>query len=341
MALLVIWSHSFALYFGSEASEPLSIVMAGTLNSGNMAVMVFFVISGFLVTRSLVSTGSIVEFMNRRVRRIYPGYIAATMVCILVVIPIFSHINNVTAYEAVKAFAANLLLRNYFPPSNVFPSNPLPHVVNGSLWSIPFEFWCYIGVVALGATGLLMRRWTLVAATIIVLIARVVFDVFEMRPGGGFVGAIIGWPYLWSKILPLFLFGVIAFAFRDVIPRRRFILFGLLGATVVSAHVSQHLESLILAPSLAYATFYCSFSRSIQLQGVSHFGDFSYGTYLYAFPIQQMIYSGWGRDMPFPAYVGLSVIFSVAAGILSWFLVERWFLSKRQPKPLTGCVVTA
>src|SRR6185295_11460845 len=118
-------------------------------------------ISGFLVTQSFVTSKSLTRFMARRIRRIYPGYLVATSICAFIVIPFFSSVRDTSALEAIKTIAANLLLRNYFPPSNAFTANPAPNVVNGSLWSIPYEFWCYIGVASLGIVGLLSRRWLL------------------------------------------------------------------------------------------------------------------------------------------------------------------------------------
>ena len=158
MAVLVVWSHSFALHEGSEKNEPLSLLLNGVYNSGNISVMAFFVISGFLVTKSFVSSRSLWRFMGRRVRRIYPGYLVATSICAFVIVPLFSSIRDLSVLEITKTLGGNLLLRNYFPPSNAFTANPVPNAVNGSLWSIPFEFWCYIGVAALGIVGLLGRR---------------------------------------------------------------------------------------------------------------------------------------------------------------------------------------
>ena len=153
MALLVVWSHSFALYLGSEDREPLSILMNGTYNSGNVGVLVFFVISGFLICHSYLNSKTVIEFLGRRVRRIYPGYIASILICAFIIIPLFSSLQliNLTFLEISKVIGLNLLLRNYFPPSDVFGGR----AINGSLWSIPYEFWCYIGLAALGAAGVL------------------------------------------------------------------------------------------------------------------------------------------------------------------------------------------
>jgi peptidoglycan/LPS O-acetylase OafA/YrhL len=115
MASLVVWSHSFALYFGTEDREPLSLILNGDYNSGNIGVMVFFIVSGFLVTQSFIATKSVRRYMEKRIRRIYPGYLVATSICAFFVIPLYSTIRNLSAPEVAKTLWANLLLRNYFP----------------------------------------------------------------------------------------------------------------------------------------------------------------------------------------------------------------------------------
>jgi peptidoglycan/LPS O-acetylase OafA/YrhL len=326
MAVAVVWSHSFALYLGSEETEPLSIVLDGAYNAGNIGVMVFFVISGFLVTRSFLNSKSIFRFMKRRVTRIYPGYMVATSICAFIIIPIYAHIMKMDTLEVVKTIGENLLLRNYFPPSNVFNANHAPQAVNGSLWSIPFEFWCYIGVAALGAISLLSRRWFLVLVTVTVLFGRVVLDLLGKKPGGGLIGFVIGWPYEWFVILPNFLFGMLAFSFRDVIPKSRSLLLVLFAAVLISSYVSLNLAHLIMPLGLAYATFYLAFTHAVPFQNAGRWGDFSYGTYLYAWPIQQMLFASFIGVMPFVAFVPLAISLSLTAGVISWYAVERWFL---------------
>lgn len=77
MALLVIWSHCFAIYYGSEANEPISRLMGGHYNAGNVGVWVFFIISGFLITHSYVRSPDLLAYLRRRVARIHPGFIVA------------------------------------------------------------------------------------------------------------------------------------------------------------------------------------------------------------------------------------------------------------------------
>jgi len=326
MATLVVWSHSFALYYGTESFEPISLALNGTYNAGNIAVLVFFIVSGFLITRSFVTSSSTKSFISKRIRRIYPGYLVATSLCAFVVIPLYSSIRDKSLLEIIKTFTLNLFLRNYFPPSNAFTANPAANAINGSLWSIPFEFWCYIGVAALGVTGFLSKKRALLVFAVLVLIGRVVLDLLGRKPGWGFIGLVFGWPYMWFIILPCFLLGMLAYCYRNYLPRSRALLVVLTAMTTAAAWISPHVTHLLLPPALAYGVFYVAFSESIRLHKVVKFGDFSYGTYLYAFTIQQMLYASLGHTLSFGGYLALSLCFSLSAGICSWFFVERWFV---------------
>lgn len=327
MALLVVWSHSFALFLGSEDNEPISLLMDGKYNAGNIGVLVFFVISGFLITHSFQRSKSLRDYMMRRIKRIHPGFIVATAICAFVVVPLYSGTMKMDASEVVKVFGLNALLQNYMPPSTAFATNPFPNAVNGSLWSISFEFWCYIFVAALGVVGLAKARWLLVTAVLAILSARVGLDILGRKPSLGIIGDIIGSPYLWTKVLPSFLFGMIAYNLRDVIPRSLGVALGLLAASLVAAHTSASAVHLIFPAAMAYGVFYLAFSP-VRLPDAAKWGDFSYGTYLYAFPIQQILAASYLSTLSFVELLGLSMILSLGAGVLSWHAVEKHFLPR-------------
>lgn len=328
MSLLVVWSHSFALYLGTESSEPGSLLFNGIYNSGKIGVMIFFIISGFLITKSFIRTKSTWLFMQGRIKRIYPGYLVATTICAFIVIPLYSSNWGLTVFEAAKTLGANLLLKNHFPPADAFAANPTPNAVNGSLWSIPYEFWCYIGVAILGMLGVLLNRWLTLFALVATLTGRVVCDILGKKPGGGIVEYVIGWPYMWLVILPSFLLGMLAYTHRDFIPRNGILLAAVIVAAITSSHLSEHLANMLVAPALAYTTFYVAFSP-VKLPETARWGDFSYGTYLYAYPIQQMLYASYGDSLNLTTYIMLSLLTALFAGVLSWHLVERHFVRRK------------
>jgi peptidoglycan/LPS O-acetylase OafA/YrhL len=331
MALLVVWSHSFALWYGTEDFEPVSLLFGGIYNSGNLGVLAFFAVSGFLITLSYERSSSALSYLKRRVLRIYPGYLVAILLCSLVIVPAFSSrsFGAVSAAE-VAGLASNLLLKGYILKSDAFGGG----AVNGSLWSIPYEFWCYLGILALGLSGFAWKKpvFPLVAGA--VMLVRVWLDMTGRHPGGGVMEAIIGYPYLWFVVLPSFMLGASIYQYRDRIVRSGWLLVALVIATIASAHLPVPdpgrtiLTCLLMPPTLAYAVFYVVFHPGIRLHNAARFGDFSYGTYLYAFPVQQMLVVLLKGKVPFALFVILSLVLSLAAGVCSWFAVEKWFLPR-------------
>lgn len=320
MAALVIWSHCFAIYYGTEDFEPISLLLNGSYNAGNVAVRVFFIVSGFLIAQSFERSSSTYSYMRKRVARIYPGYFVATAICAFIIAPAFSSTIDLSANQVLKALGLNLLLQGHMPPSDAFGTHPV-RAINGALWSIPFEFWCYIGVAAIGILGFLRYRLLLLLAAVSMMAIKGWLDLHGLKPGGGVVGVIVGWPYLWFSIGPCFLMGVLVYLYQKVLPRSPILLLSLVAALLAAAHTSKIACDFIFPITTAYATFFIAFGRA-KIPDAARYGDFSYGTYLYGFPIQQMLL---GIGLPFTAYVPVSLASGLVAGILSWHIVEKHF----------------
>jgi peptidoglycan/LPS O-acetylase OafA/YrhL len=334
MALLVVWSHCFALWLGTEDGEPISRLFGGVYNAGNIGVLAFFTISGFLITLSYERAKSPVQYLTKRVSRIYPGYLVAVTLSSLVVVPLISgwRWSDLTVGDA-QGMVSNLLLRNFIVAADRMPA------VNGALWSIPFEFWCYIGVLGLGLTGLIKWRWSYVIAAGGVMLVRIWLDATGRRPGGGMIELIIGYPYFWFNVAPPFLLGGAIYLNRDRLPRNAMVFALMLVATILASHLPiadpwRHIiTQIMLPPTLAYGILLLAFSRTVRLPDAARFGDFSYGCYLYGFPIQRLI-EHYGRgSIGFGTYIALSLTLSLVAGATSWYAVERWFLPRLRRQP--------
>src|SRR5262245_9967431 len=170
LATFVVFSHSsHALNRGDHDLDPLLGLTWNQERLGNLAVNGFFAISGCLVTASWERSARALDYFRKRVLRIYPGFVVAWLVCILVVAPLSG--------LAWADYAANIrpgwwllkivLLRG-FGDVYVFPNNPM-HSLNTVLWSIPVEFACYILVAVVGALGILGRRRFILAMNAVVL----------------------------------------------------------------------------------------------------------------------------------------------------------------------------
>lgn len=319
LAVLVIFSHSFPLGTGSEAFEPFNVLTRGQTTGGAIAVNLFFVISGFLITQSFERSRNVFSFLSKRVRRIYPGFIVLALLTAL-----FLFHGYVSAFD----WLVQTLRLEEFHHQPIFVSNPFPGTVNGSLWSISYEFWCYIGVALLGITGFLWRGRFLVGVFSLSLLISLLFRVYPWHPGGGILGVVFGYPPFWARLLPLYLVGVVFYRFRERIPLN---IVGALLAVIalgISA-VLPPLWTLTFPIAGCYLTMWLAFNPSIHFHKFARYGDFSYGTYLYAFPIQQMIMQAIGHPTKPLLLFAIAAPFTLLAGSISWHLIEKWFLPRR------------
>lgn len=333
LAVLVIFSHSFPLALGHEDTEPLHALSGGQLTLGGLAVDAFFIISGFLITESWLRGKSGKDFFRKRVLRIYPAFAVATALGLFVVVPW-------VATRPVSAgvgdwLLATLRLRQVTPPG-LFADNPYPGPLNGSLWSISYEFWCYIGIALLGACAALRRPTLMVGLWLATIVASIVFITFQLNLGTRLFGAIFGFPPFWARLLPYYLAGAVFLLWRDRIPMTGGLAAVALAALAAGVLVAPWGVALTFPAALTYLVLYLAQVPAPRLARWAKHGDFSYGIYLYAFPIQQLLMWRFPSLTPLQLFV-LAVPPTVACAVASWHLIEKPFMrlgATRRPRVL-------
>jgi peptidoglycan/LPS O-acetylase OafA/YrhL len=326
LAVLVIFSHSYPLGTGSEVREPFVIMTHGQVTGGHFAVDLFFIISGFLITASFERSKTVWSYLKKRICRIYPGFIVAMLLCAVLALPAGGgHLSAPTPALRVLDFIRQTVQLREFSYAGAFAANPMPNAVNGSIWSIPYEFWCYIGVIVLGVIGMLRSGRALLGLFLVSIAISLVFAVLDLKPGGKILGRIFGYPPFWARLLPMYLAGVVFYRFRHRISLKAgWIALGLAG--LVLAAVLPQGWALLFPVAGAYFVLVLAFHPALRLHRWNRFGDFSYGTYLYAFPVQQMIMARIGHAIPAWKLFTLAAPLTVGCAVLSWHLVEKWFL---------------
>lgn len=334
LASLVVFSHSYPLATGTEADEPLARLTKGQLTFGSLAVDAFFILSGFLIAQSWVSAPVAGVFLKKRFRRIYPGFLVAATLGAFVVAPLFS----TAGYAAidggfVASFVGKALRLIASVPGPAFPHNPAPGTVNGSLWSIAYEFWCYILVLVCGLAGWLRRPRVLGVALAVAVAISLVFAITNIHPGGSFLGVIFGYPPFWARLLPYFLAGMAFHAGRASIPLDGR---GAVACTVLLVVASQlaHGMTVVLPLAAAYLLLWAAQLRLPLVDRFAKHGDFSYGIYLYSFPLLQIVMAWRGRPWaPLPLFA-VAWVLSIMVAVASWHLVEKRFVLRRKsPAP--------
>ncbi len=325
-AVLVILSHSFPLTRASNATEPLSVLTHGQITFGNISVWAFFVISGFLITQSWQRSPKVVKFLRRRVGRIYPGFAVAGALTALVVVPLAVD-PGASHHVSILSYVLNTLRLQIFATPPVFVHNPMANALNGSLWSVPYEFWCYLGVMTLGLTGLLRRKSVVVALFVAVLGLHLYMDITGWAPAGSFLGQIFGYPPFWATVLPFYLAGTL-FQIYGGYPLLRRPWMAAAAVVLIASNFLPHGLALTMPICGSYLLMGLAYLPWLHPLNLGRFGDFSYGTYLYAFPIQQfLVQHAHGQITPLTLFAEATPL-TLLAGALSWHLVERHFLQR-------------
>ncbi len=338
LAIVVIFSHSSDIVTGNIPLEPMMRFSHWQTSSGGIAVGFFFAISGFLITNSFLRSRSLWTYLKKRVARIYPGFLVCMLFCALVVVPLsgarFTH--NGFGYGALN-FVLKLFALREFNYTHAFAGNPI-HVINGSIWTISNEFYCYIWVAILGVAGLLRKRSLVLGMFLVSLVGHeaVLLMAKTSLSSAHAYGYLVGH----LPLSTMFLAGMVFFLYRDKIPHKTSWAFASLCVLVISCKVPYAWNgSFALAGT--YLLFWFGFNPNVRIHHTARFGDFSYGTYLYAFPIQELITQKLGSQAnPFILFL-IATPATLVAAILSWHAVERWFLSDGRKHGLDAPILAA
>lgn len=321
-AVGVLISHAYPIALGQDALQPLQSVLGVTL--GTVSVYVFFVISGFLITQSFDRSRYISNWLSARIMRIFPGLLVAVSLTALVLGPALTT-HGLAAYLSDPAIPG-YLLRNLtlvslqYELPGVFQDNPYGGAINGSLWTLVHEVACYIGVLIVGVLGLIRSRWGLSAALLLYLAGYLVL---------GSVADENDLPHKIAQFRNLslpFAIGTAFYAWRDKIRVSWLIGFLLLPAVYVSHGTALQKETFVLV--LAYWILLVSFLPGGALRLYNKIGDYSYGVYIYAFPMQQLIASLFDQTGPVQNML-LALPLTVLLAAASWHYVEKPSLGLR------------
>lgn len=307
-ALAVLISHHYALTAQAEPS------FLGLHSWGGTAVIVFFVISGYLVTSSWYNDPSALRFAQRRILRIWPAF---TVVVVVTAYGLGAWVTSLPLMEywkhqATLDYLLNLRLKLHYVLPGVFESNPYARGVNGSLWTIPLEVRCYVVMALAGLLGLMRFRsvWMILIAAYLVW--------FMAKGNADFTGKV----NYGRELSAYFLAGSALYLLQSQWERRPavWLFMACTGAAALWIIGWHHTALLLLLPLLV---LYVGTRSTAVVRRFGRWGDPSYGIYLIAYPAQQTVIHFFWPELGFFGTLGLATAITIALGYASWHGIEK------------------
>lgn len=324
-AWFVIVSHSYVLN-GDGATDPLFEMTQQTFLLSFIGVKGFFIISGYLIFKSMVVSTSIFEYLVKRVLRIFPALAVVLLVTLVAVF--FIYPNNMPPFfskkEVYAYFLGNIILfKPHFFISGIFAGLP-SSAINGSLWTIEYEFFFYLFILLFFyfRSNKKILKALLVIVVALFLMVRLAFYDWTVQ-----THFFIPLEPLFD-LGPYFLMGSLLSCFNfDTMPPKNALAAVL--SLVLVASVYFKIGHTVVYFTLPFLVIYVG-KQTSKLASWVHttMGDPSYGIYLYAFPLQQLIIY-WYRPSTLVLFVA-STIGAFIFGYLSWIFIEKKALALKQ-----------
>lgn len=315
LSVSVLVMHSIALATGSDTTiwtGPFRCIPATILP-------MFFALSGFLVTGSLQRV-KLHQFITLRLVRLIPALaveIAFSTLIIGLLVTTLSSQEYLSSHVTWKYFLNIVGYIHYLLPG-VFAENVYPDVMNGQLWTIPFEFECYFSLVILSMIAIVKRRGWFSASLVVFCLLATVFSVVTHR-GIDFSNHVPG-----RMLVASFLAAVSIYLYKDKLP-----LSNSAGVTslLVSTFLLEYPELCYLAPfPIAYATVWIGLMRLPAIP----FGDLSYGVFLFHFPVEQTLMHLFPGIHAWWLLALMALPLTAMFAWLSWTFVEHPVLSRKK-----------
>lgn len=325
-ALLVVVHHSFPLS-GTSEQDCLFYATHGLLSFSYIGVRGFFVISGFLVFPSLLRSKNLVDYFVKRVLRIYPGLFIVLSVTLFFCFFLYngsmgSFFTNKEVYTYIPVNLTLIKLQNYIP--GIFNNNIFPNAINGSLWTIVYEFTLYCTI----AFFIFLKRKTIFFQRSLLFIFIVLFFViriFQAHIETIHIGTLS--LYIFAHNAIYFYAGALlsTFDLQKIKFKLPVLIISFLAWILLLENPYFELLQYFLFPVIVlfFGTYSTKYLNSIG----EKIGDLSYGVYIYGFPIQQTL-------MHFFTLSCLQLTLAATPVILlfawfSWHFVEKTALNNK------------
>lgn len=355
LALAVVVSHSKPIGYGR--TDVGNRLFGQQSDLGSLAVVGFFVVSGFMITASggRLSVG---RFAWHRALRILPALWVSVAVTAFVAAPViyfrqhgtldglwssptgpFSYVTGMWNASAANGWDIAGIMKTGIALHTNYNGS-----FDGAVWSLPYEMSCYVVVAILAAGGVLTRARRTVPLIAAALWVTIVMNLIDAP---GWRGApsehttswhlpLLGWLISHYVIYLgfVFLVGATLQLYKDRIPVNDLLAAACLVAVVASLLLGGFF--VVGYPALCYLVIWAGLVMPRQLHWVGRGNDYSYGIYIYGFLVEQILVIFGVTRYGYPVYLGAAVAFSWVLAWFSWHLVENPALRLKNWTPAVG-----
>ncbi|MEP3654964.1 MAG: acyltransferase [Litorimonas sp.] len=313
-ASLVVLGHAFVIALRDASMEP-RVLYHYTFSY--LAVNLFFIASGFLVTKSMVYRGDTPSFISARALRIFPALIVHVLFVMIVIGPLATKAPLAEFFSDPDWYLQPLKVLTFFETNMTMPrifETNAEQLGSAPLWTLRFEVIAYIGTLAVFSLGFLRKKWMVLLQFILPSIGWVIGDtlgLFEAMP---------------ATIENLFRFGIAyglgatIYAYRDRISFSWLAL----GTLALASYVLREtaVVEVIMNTILAWLVFRIAYLRLPRFNWMQRIPDLSYGIYIYHWCVLQMLFY-WLPNLSVVELFALAFPPTVGLAALSWYIIEK------------------
>jgi peptidoglycan/LPS O-acetylase OafA/YrhL len=296
---------------GDTSSRDLVLQWLQFDYSGSLAVKFFFLLSGLVVTNSWFSNPNIGRFVAARVARVFPALIVVLMLSAYVIGPAMTSLSPgayLTSHDTLRYVVRNVMLNTTFILPGVF-ENAADRGVNGSIWTIPMECFCYLMLALVGSLCRGRNRFLFSLAVVLLAVAALSYPAGISK---------LRMPQESAPMFFYFAIGALLAVWKDKVVLNHFSVIGL-------ALLSGVFRGTAAMPYLVCGTIFASaiwLATTPLVRRLRLPGDFSYGIYLSGWPIQQILHAAFPDMGAFGNWTS-ALLLASGFGAMSWYLVEK------------------
>ena len=317
LATLVIVAHSAEILDHNRSREILTSIF-GTITFGELAIDGFFLISGYLILKSFLSSSTFKSYLLKRILRIYPGFIVASLFCIFVLIPLSGETQLIINTPTNDWLSTVLRMFTLETPQ---VNNTQYSTLNGAMWSIWLEFVCYLCIPIVYITTFNKPKTYVILAVMMMFIY-----LFTQLSGKN-----IWLPYVrldmhhTSRLMFAFLIGGLFYLLRDKVMWSKQLTIISVFLLLISLSFKNTAEiGLIIFGGYLLFNFALNYKNKF-LNSIGGKVDISYGVYLYAWPVQIYVVKYYPQVNLYILML-VTLIAASILGYLSWTFVEKPFM---------------